>query len=157
MILTCIFLFHLAIPPPIALDGNSMVNVGRGLRLTCRSLGDFSGTVIWMKAEENVPSIGVYSYYYSLYQNYITSLFLSILSLIYSDTINNKTITTEDLEMLYVLQESENEAVLTTIEGFGITRSSTGSYICLATNNLTQAGMTLTVDVLGDSLEFAMN
>ena len=56
--------------------------------------------------------------------------------------------------MLYVLQESENEAVLTTIEGFGITQVSSGSYTCLATNNLTQAGITVTVDVLGDYLKY---
>ena len=54
--------FHLAIPPPIALDGNGMVNVGRVFRLACRSVGDFSGPVVWMKDEETVPNIGVYLY-----------------------------------------------------------------------------------------------
>ena len=54
--------------------------------------------------------------------------------------------------MLYVLQESENEAALITIEGFGITRTSSGPYTCMATNNLTETRMTITIDVLGDSL-----
>ena len=53
--------------------------------------------------------------------------------------------------MLYVRQESENEAALVTIDGFGITRSSSGPYICMATNNLTQARTTINIDVLGDS------
>ena len=81
-------------------------------------------------------------------------LYNYIPSLIHLDTVNNHSITTETLEMLYVLQESENEAVLTTIEGFGITQVSSGSYTCLATNNLTQAGITVTVDVLGDYLKY---
>ena len=72
--------------------------------------------------------------------------------LVHSDAVNNDTITLEDLEMLYVRQESENEAVLVTIDGFGITRASSGPYTCMATNNLTQARMTVNIDVLGDSL-----
>jgi hypothetical protein len=72
--------------------------------------------------------------------------------LIHSDVVNSQTITIEDLDVLYVLQESENEATLTTVDGFGITRASSGPYTCLATNNLTQARMTITIDVLGDSL-----
>ena len=70
-----------------------------------------------------------------------------------SDTVHNKTsITSEDLELLYVLQESEVEAVLITIDGFGVTGASSGSYSCLATNNLTQAAIAATVDVLGNFL-----
>ena len=52
--------FLVAIPPPISLDGNRMVNVGRAFRLACRSVGDFSGAVVWMKDKENVPYIGLY-------------------------------------------------------------------------------------------------
>ena len=79
-------------------------------------------------------------------------ILFSFLLPIHPDTVNNQTITIEDLEMLYVLQESENEAVLTTVDGFGITKASAGPYTCLATNNLTLAGIPLTVNVLGDSL-----
>lgn len=71
--------------------------------------------------------------------------------------MSNQTITVENLERLYVIQVSESEAVLTTIEGFGITRSSSGLYTCSATNNLTQAGMSITVNVLGDSLELLID
>ena len=47
-----------------------MVSVGRAFRLTCRSTGDFSGAVVWMKAGENVPTIGMYSYHhYSFHLN----------------------------------------------------------------------------------------
>lgn len=66
--------------------------------------------------------------------------------------MNNRSITVEDLEMLYVLQELESEAVLTTIDGFGITATSSGVYTCLAANNLTEAGMNITIDVEGGSL-----
>ena len=71
------FLFHIAIPPPIALDGTGiiMVNVGRAFSLTCRSTGDFSGAVVWMKAEEDIASIGLYSYHYSVHQNYYDIIF----------------------------------------------------------------------------------
>lgn len=124
-----------------------MVNVGRAFRLICRSTGDFSGAVIWMKAEEDVTSIGLYLIHYSVHQNY----YAFFPFLIHSDAVNNHTITIEDLEMLYVLQVSENEAVLVTIDGFGITRASSGPYTCMATNNLTQARMTITIDVLGNS------
>ena len=71
--------------------------------------------------------------------------------LLNSDTVHNKTaITSEDLELLYVLQEWEDEAVLKTLDGFGVTVASSGSYSCLATNNLTQAAIAATVDVLGN-------
>ena len=69
------FLFHIVIPPPIDVDGTGMVNVGRAFRLPCRSTGDFSGAVVWMKAEEDVTSIGLYSYHYSVHQNYHDIIF----------------------------------------------------------------------------------
>ena len=69
---------------------------------------------------------------------------------IFSDTVDNQTITVETLEMLYVQQPSENEAALVTVDGFGITTASNGLYTCLATNNLTQARMNIRINVLGD-------
>lgn len=68
-----IFLLPLAIPPPIALLGSGMVNVGRAFRLTCQSIGDFSGNVVWMKDGESIPSIGLCSRY--LYYFHFVSSF----------------------------------------------------------------------------------
>lgn len=68
------------------------------------------------------------------------------------DDVNNQTITTEILQTLYVDQISQNEAILTTLDGFGITTTSEGTYTCLAANNLTDAVLTITVDVLGKKI-----
>lgn len=68
-------LTYLAIPPPINLVGTGMVSVGRAFHLTCQSIDDFSGDVVWMKAGENVPSIGMYLYHCSFIR--IMTLFSS--------------------------------------------------------------------------------
>ena len=77
----------------------------------------------------------------------LSNLLVMLLSI--TDDVNNQTITTEILQTLYVHQISQNEAILTTLDGFGITTTLEGTYTCLATNNLTDAVLTITVDVLG--------
>ena len=53
-------LLSLAIPPPIALSPSSgMVNVGEEVNVTCLSVGDFSGSVVWSTAGESVSGIGL--------------------------------------------------------------------------------------------------
>ena len=59
-------------------------------------------------------------------------------------------ITVEKLEALYVDHMSVNEAVLMTIDGFGISTGSDGLYTCVATNNLTQAQRNVTISVQGE-------
>ena len=70
-----------------------------------------------------------------------------------SDTVNDNNITTDVLRMLYVHQLSENEAVLMTVEGFGITTEADGVYTCLARNNLTEDRMTINIRVLGNCFQ----
>ena len=67
------------------------------------------------------------------------------------DTVDNQTVTTDALQMLYVHQLSENEAVLMTIDQFGVTELADGIYTCIATNNLTEARSSVDINVLGDS------
>lgn len=64
--------------------------------------------------------------------------------------MDNQTVTTDTLQTLYVHQLSENKAVLTTVDGFGITKLADGNYTCVATNNLTEARRSVVINVLGD-------
>lgn len=67
-----------------------------------------------------------------------------------TDAVDNQTITTDTLQTLYVRQLSESEAVLTTIDRFGVTNLTDEVYTCVATNNLTEARRSVTINVLGD-------
>lgn len=51
--------------------------------------------------------------------------------------------------MLYVHQPSENEAVLMTIDRFGITEVADGTYTCTAINNITDTRRNIIITVLG--------
>lgn len=57
-----------------------MVNVGRDFHLTCLSVGDFSGTVVWMKAGESIPTIGLYSFI-ALFIQFMTNFFSALFDL----------------------------------------------------------------------------
>ena len=50
----------LAIPPPLSLSTSSQVNIGplKELNITCESVGDFSGPVMWMRDGRNISNIG---------------------------------------------------------------------------------------------------
>ena len=139
----------LVIPPAIILSANSsQFNIGRlrEFSLTCQSVGDFAGSVVWMKSDRNVSSIGL-----SFSTCLLIYLSLTLASYLVIDTVDNQTVTTDILQMLYVHQLSENEAVLMTIDQFGVTKLADGIYTCIATNNLTEARRSVTIIVLGDS------
>ena len=78
-----------------------------------------------------------------IYKQTFTNLYIT-------ESLNISNITTDALQMLYVHQQSENEAVLMTIEQFGITHATEGNYTCLAMNNLTEAEVNIFIDVLGN-------
>ena len=63
------YLYLLAIPPPISLSTNStQISIGslREFSLTCQSIGDFSGPVVWMKDGTIVPTIGLLKFCLSM-------------------------------------------------------------------------------------------
>ena len=100
-----------------------------------------------MKDGLNITSIGLLSILMCTH-NYTNKRLATNLYL--TESLNISNITTDALQMLYVHQRSENEAVLMTIEQFGITQATEGNYTCLAMNNLTEAEVNVFIDVLGN-------